>query len=341
MNRTAIAPLETVCRVLIAEPMQVKIQQALPPGISLDRFTQTTLTAIQTKPELVEAEHNSLYNAIVRAAVDGLMPDGRQGSINVYNTKVKLPGGQEKWIKKAQWLVMVEGCIHKLTKAGVHAYSVSVYANDEFELWNDEVGQHVRHRPPPRFGRRGERVGAFALGRVLSTGAVYVEPMDMDELKRVMKTSKSAELDKDGHATKGPWRDWPERMEQKSCLHRLDKRIGTSALSDDDYEEDGKEDQTKVVVPPMVVPEASVPVRGEGEKPKRPRALQKVIDQSEETTVPQGQSDGAAQEAAGAESGPVSGQASTKEQTGGTSGERYVDGVRQSAESDQTEDEIF
>lgn len=271
---TAIASLDTVCRVIGSDPMQIKIAQALPPGINLDRFTRTTLTAIQTKPEIVEAEHNSLYNAILRAAQDGLLPDGRQGAITVYRTKVRLTNGQEGWIPKAQWMPMVEGCIHKLTKAGVMAYAVSVYSNDDFEVWNDEVGQHVRHRPPPRFGKRGDRVGAFALGRVLSTGAVYVEPMDMDELRRVMKSSKSAELDKNGSATKGPWKEWPERMEQKSCLHRLDKRIGTSALTDDDHE--SEENQAK-----MENSEAmGLPERAAVETPKRPRALQKVIDQA-------------------------------------------------------------
>lgn len=273
MSKTAVAPIETVCRVIGSEPMQIKIQQALPGGVSLDKFTRTVLTAIQMKPEIVEAEHNSLYNSVVRAAQDGLLPDGRQGAIVAYSAKVRLPGGQDRWIKKAQWMPMVEGCIHKLTKAGVMPYAVSVYENDEFEIWNDEVGQHVRHRPPPRFGKRGNRVGAFALGKVIATGAVYVEAMDMDELRRAMKTSRSAEIDKDGNATKGPWKEWPERMEQKSCLHRLDKRIGSGALTDD---EEREEDPPQVVAPLQFVP-----LRDEVQnKPSRPSALQKVIDQA-------------------------------------------------------------
>jgi recombination protein RecT len=337
MSKTAIAPIETVCRVIGSEPMQLKIQQALPSGISLDRFTRTTLTAIQTKPEIVEAEHNSLYNSVVRAAADGLMPDGRQGAIVVYDTKVKLTNGQERWIKKAQWMVMVEGCIHKLTKAGVMAYAVSVYANDDFELWNDEVGQHVRHRPPPRFGKRGDRVGAFALGRVLATNAVYVEPMDMEELKRVMRKSKGASLDKDGNATKGPWREWPERMEQKSCLHRLDKRIGTSALTDEEYD-DGKEDQAQLPVAPVVLSDGPTPVHGESAGAKRPRALQKVIDQAEDTAGSQDQLAGAVPEAAGSGDSPVKNQ-TPETSTGVTPGAGKP--AAPENEIEQTGDELF
>lgn len=258
----ALAPIETVCRAILSPQMRANIQQALPPDVNLDRFTRTTLTALQTKPELAEADHQSLYNAVVRAAQDGLMPDGRQGAITVFNTNV---GTKDKprWVKKCQWMPMVEGCIHKLTKAGVAAYAVSVYANDDIELWNDDTGQHVRHKPVV-FGDRGERVGAYAVGRVIASGAVYIEAMNMEDLAKARAASKSPD--------KGPWADWTDRMEQKSALHRLDKRIGTSALMDEDYE-----DSTPVapVTPAPAVSAASRPTA-------RPKALQAVVDQAQQ-----------------------------------------------------------
>ncbi len=256
----ALAPIEVVCHALTSPQLRANIQQALPPDVNIDRFTRTTLTALQAKPELAEADRQSLYNSIVRAAQDGLMPDGRQGAITVFNTNVGTKD-KPKWIKKCQWMPMVEGCIHKLTKAGVMAYAVSVYANDDIELWNDDTGQHVKHRPVV-FGDRGERVGAYAVGRVIATGAVYIEAMNMEDLAKARKASKSPD--------KGPWADWTDRMEQKSALHRLDKRIGTSALTDEDYED------STPVAPVVAEPPSATPSKATG----RPRALQAVVDQT-------------------------------------------------------------
>lgn len=261
----ALAPIETVCRAITSPHMRSNIQQALPPDVSIDRFTRTALTALQTKPELAEADHQSLYNSVVKAAQDGLMPDGRQGALVVYNTNV---GTRDKprYVKKVQWMPMVEGCIHKLTKAGVSAYAVSVYSNDEIELWNDDTGQHVKHRPVV-FGDRGERVGAYAVGRVIATGAVYIEAMNKEDLHKARKASKSPD--------KGPWAEWTDRMEQKSALHRLDKRIGTSALTDEDYE-----DSTPAAPAPQPAAESQAS-RGTA----RPRALQAVVDSVQAQTT--------------------------------------------------------
>jgi recombination protein RecT len=214
--------LDQVCMTIDSPQMRDKFAQGLPPSITVDRFTRTALTAIQTKPDILECEPASIYSAIIKAASDGLLPDNRQGALVAFSAKVN-----GNWVKKAVFMIMVEGCIHKLTKAGVHAYAVSVYENDKISIWNDELGQHVKHEPVV-FGDRGARVGAFAMGRVIKTGAPYVEAMGMEELIKARNASKTPD--------KGPWVEWPDRMEQKTVLHRLDKRVGTSALLDEEFE---------------------------------------------------------------------------------------------------------
>lgn len=267
-NERAVVPMEIVVRTLQAPQMQGIIKQALPPNVTLDRFTRATLTAIQQNPSILEADRNSLYNAITRCAQDGLMPDGRQAAIVTFSTKVKTPKG-DVWVKKAQHMPMVEGIIYQLAKSGISAYAVSVYENDEFEAWNDENGQHVKHRPTKLGATRGPRIGAYATGKT-KDGWVYVEVMDMDDLEVPKRATK--QRDKDGNLT-GPWKDTPDRMEQKSCLHRLAKRIPSAALRDDDEFNESPPSATDVPAPPSTPAETPPP-----EQPKRSRALQAVID---------------------------------------------------------------
>src|SRR4051794_157466 len=57
------------------------LEDALPPTITPKRFVSVLMTALQNKPKLLECTFPSLWNACVRAAQDGLLPDGREGAI--------------------------------------------------------------------------------------------------------------------------------------------------------------------------------------------------------------------------------------------------------------------
>lgn len=265
-------PMVTVCRAIVDPAMTDKFKSVLPASVSLDRFTRVTITAIQQNPAVLDADRNSLYNACVNAASRGLMPDGKEGVLSVFNTKQG-----DQWVKKVQFMPMVEGIVKEMAKAGVKAYAVSVYANDEIDFWNDETGQHVKHKPIV-FGDRGERIGALAVATD-TDGRTYVEAMNRDELARVMAKSKSK--DREGNPT-GPWKDSPERMEQKTVLHRVRKRV--PIIGHDDIVERMQEDDALDYEPeqqptPAPAPEPVV------EKPKangkRPKGLQAVVDQAQ------------------------------------------------------------
>jgi recombination protein RecT len=238
---------------------QEQIKATLPESVSISRFTATTITAINHNPALLEADRQSLYNAIVKAAQDGLLPDGTDGVLNIYNTKIN----DREWIKKVQWQKMVGGIIKLFGKAGIPVYAVSVYEKDKIEIWNDDAGQHVKHVPVV-FGDRGERIGAFACA-TLPSGRTIIEAMNQEELARARDKSKNPE--------KGPWLDWPERMEQKTVLHRLSKRV---AVTDEKAAESlrslGDEFDEDEPAAPKAAPEPPP-----AEK-KRPRALQAVVD---------------------------------------------------------------
>jgi len=197
-----------------SDDFQRNLASQLPKHIPVERFTATTVVAINQNPDLLLADRPSLYNAILKASAEGLMPDGNDGVLNVYSTNVAPKGQSPNYVKKVQWQRMVGGIIKQFAKAGINAYVVSVYKNEQLEVWNDGDGQHVRHEPI-LFGDRGERVGALAVAK-MRDGTVRCEAMNMDDLAKAKQASKSPGV---------PWTTWPDRMEQKSCLHRLRKRV--------------------------------------------------------------------------------------------------------------------
>jgi phage RecT family recombinase len=271
--------LALVCRSVTDADMQAKIKQVLPASVSIDRFTRVTLTAIQNNPAVLDGDRGSLYSACLEAAKRGLLPDGKQGALVIFNTK-----DGDQWVKRISFLPMVEGIIAEMAKAGVKAYATSVYANDEIKFKNDDKGQHVEHIPVV-FGERGARLGAFACGTD-KDGTTYVEAMSADDIEKVRARSK--QRDKQTGAPKGTWLTDPERMEQKSALHRLRKRI--PLLSDDDFDTESEIEYAAPTQPAAGTqsvepskegssPATSVPASAPpGNGKHRPKALQAVVD---------------------------------------------------------------
>jgi recombination protein RecT len=256
--------VSTIVRTLAAREMQEVIRKTLPANVSQESFTQAAVAALKRNPQVFEkCDRASIYNAIVDAARDGLMPDGRQGALVAYGNVCK-------------FLIMPDGIIDKLAKLGITAYAASVYEGEKIRIWNDDRGQHIEHEPST-FGARGARIGAYAVGHVRSTGATYIEAVNTDDLRSIRAASRSK--DKNGNVV-GAWNDWPDRMEQKSALHRLERRL-PNVRSTDDYEDDEPRAGVTIDVPP---PE---PPKGNG----RPAALQRVVDQAAEEPPPHTEAD--------------------------------------------------
>lgn len=256
MNAVAIKQFN---RSLTSPDMVNHLGKLLPPGVGVDRFTRTTMVAIQNNPGVLEADRQSLYNAISRAAQDGLLPDGREAALIVYNTKAG------KLVRYGQ---MVEGVIKQLGKAGIHAYAASVYSNETVEIWNDDRGQHVTHKPVP-FGDRGQLVGVFASARIGEQ--TYVETMNIDEIDKVRASSRSGE--------NGPWKVWYDRMAQKSVLHRLKKRLPIldPAVSDSLRALDEENEDAQIIDIEEAAPTEQVQPE-QHEETDRPKGLQAVMD---------------------------------------------------------------
>jgi recombination protein RecT len=196
--------------------MKSHLAQALPAGIAADRFIRVTLTAIQLQPELLECERKSLLLACLRAANDGLMPDGREGAFVVFKDS-------KRKIKTAQWMPMYAGLLKKVRNTG-ELVSISanvVYERDHFDY---ELGDEERIVHKPAIGDRGKPIAAYAIAK-LKSGGIEREVMDATAIRQVQSVSRATSDD-------GPWAKWPDEMARKTVIRRLYKRLPSSTEMD-------------------------------------------------------------------------------------------------------------
>lgn len=197
-----------------------QIQMALPAHMQsqagIDRFKRIVITSINQNPELWTADRRSLFTSCVACAQDGLMPDGRDAALVIFNTKNK---ATDQWDKKVQYMPMISGIRKRMRNSGdvLSAVAEVVYENDRFDYrLGDEP--YIEHKPA--LSDRGKRLGAYAIIK-LKNGEVLREYMDVDELDQVKAVSKSGD--------KGPWGKWWGEMARKTVLRRCAKSAPTSS----------------------------------------------------------------------------------------------------------------
>lgn len=192
--------------------MKDQFKAALPNHISVDKFIRTVQTAVLTSPQLVLASKQTLFASAMKAAQDGLLPDGKEAAIVTFKNK--------RGECMASYIPMTYGILKKVRNSGELSSITAhiVYKKDKFEFYVDENGEHINHRPN-MFGDRGECVGVYALART-KDGAVYVEVLNREEIDAVKKSSK---------AKIGPWTGpFESEMIKKSAIKRLSKRLPMS-----------------------------------------------------------------------------------------------------------------
>jgi len=165
----------------------------LPRHISKEKFISTTVAAVKQNPDLLTADARTLFAAVTKAAQDGLMPDGREGVITVYNTKVKR-NGKEEWIKAAQWNPMTYGLRKRAKETDdIIIDAQVVHANDtegQGIIWEQGDEPHIIHRPAKLGTARGDMIGAYAIFK--KDGVIlHREVMDKDQIETTRNQSKA------------------------------------------------------------------------------------------------------------------------------------------------------
>lgn len=231
----------------IAQELGGKRQQfvaALPPQINADKFARVVMTALQADPKLANADRQSLWNACMKAAADGLLPDGREGALTIYSTK---SGNQ--WIDKVSWMVMIAGLRKKVRNSGdIATWEVeTVYEKDEFAYEKGD-NPHIKHRPFID-GDPGPARAFYSVAR-LKTGELTFDVMSRSQVEDVR--DKYSKKNRDGQFSPA-WVKSFDEMGKKTVARRHSKVLPMSTdlealltRDDDQYDLRGNEPQVPV-----------------------------------------------------------------------------------------------
>jgi recombination protein RecT len=222
MNKNEIATVR-----LQLDTMREQFEAVLPKHIPIDRFARVVLTAIQATPELFNVDRRSLWNAAMKAAQDGLLPDGRLGAIVIHKSK-RGP--------IATWMPMIAGIRQKVRNSGeIATWECNVvYAKDEFDYM---LGDEPRiHHKPAHGSDRGEVVAAYSVA-TLRTGEKSREVMWADQINKIRDAAR---------AQGGPWATHYEEMCRKTVAKRHAKVLPMSSDLDDLLRRDDDEDPSQV-----------------------------------------------------------------------------------------------
>lgn len=211
--KEARSPYEALKRQL--ETNKPEFKPLLGTDANVDKFVRVVLNSVLSNPDLIEADFRTLVTACMKAAQDGLMPDGREAVLNIYSTKVK-KGEREEWIKAVQYLPMVGGLVKKLYESGEVTYvdAAAVYANDKFTFRRGDDPK-LEHEPTLE-DDPGQVVAAYVVIK-LKSGEIKREVMPRRDIEAVRAASKSS--------GKGPWATWYDQQAIKSVIKRAYKQL--------------------------------------------------------------------------------------------------------------------
>lgn len=205
------------------EQRTLELDKALPKHIPVERFKRVVMTAIQNNPKLLTADRVTLFSSAMKAAQDGLLPDGREGALVIYNTKMKV-NGAEQWVDAVQWMPMIAGIRKKVRNSGEIATwdAKVVYEKDDF-YYEDGLELILRHKPYLD-GDPGPVKAAYSVCH-MKTGEVSVDVMPRWQIDRIRLLSKSKD--------RGPWVDHYAEMAKKTVARRHSKVLPMSTDLDD------------------------------------------------------------------------------------------------------------
>jgi recombination protein RecT len=207
------------------EQREASFQAALPRHIPVERFTRVILTAVQFTPELLECTRVSLFNAALKAAQDGLLPDGREAAMVV---RKNFRAGT----KEVSYQPMIAGIRKKARNSGdISSWDAHVVcANDHFQFQLGDNPQ-VNHSYDLK-QERGPMIGAYSVA-VMKDGSKSYEVMSIADINRIRDQSDGWKAFSAGKIKSTPWSTSPEEMARKTVARRHSKVLPMSSDLDD------------------------------------------------------------------------------------------------------------
>lgn len=255
-------------------------KNALPAHIPAERFARVVLTAVQQNPELLECDRKSLWGAAMKAAQDGLLPDGRDGAMVVRRAK----GGG----KAANWQPMIAGIRKKARNSGeISTWDAQVVRrgdNFQFQLGDSPQINHSYDLSV----ERGDVVGAYSVA-LLKDGSRSFEVMSIGEIHAIRDRSDAWKAFKAGIIKTTPWSTDEAEMCRKTVARRHSKVLPMSSDLDDLVRRDdelyqfGEAKAEAVKSRPKSLTSKLDAIAGIGEPVHK--EIESIIDDAEGTTI--------------------------------------------------------
>lgn len=202
-----VTPVEQLKNTIVQ--MRPQFLKALPKHISIDKFERALYTAVAATPKLAEMDRNSVLAACLKAANDGLLPDGKEAAL------VPFKGA-------AQYLPMFAGILKKMRNSGelLSIEANIVHKNDKFSY---RIGVDLLPVfEPDWFGERGEAIGVYAVGKT-KDGGLYVEIMNKADVYKTKAAGAGAS------SSYSPWNGpFEHEMWKKAVIRRIAKKMPSS-----------------------------------------------------------------------------------------------------------------
>ncbi len=195
-----------------------ELKMALPDHVPAERFQRATQTAVLSDPELLRCDRASLFQAVMKSAECGLMPNGQDAAL------VRFKG-------QVQFIPMFGGLLKLMRNSGeVVELLVDVVCNNDtfsYRLGDDANIEHV-----PELGERGVVVAAYAILKTKG-GGTYRAVMSRGEIEKIRNRSSGYRYAESKGKKNTPWHTDFEEMAKKTVLRRLAK---ICPLSTDDID---------------------------------------------------------------------------------------------------------
>lgn len=193
-----------------------EIASMLPNNVSKARFLNTAIAAVKQTPALLNATPRTLFASITKAAQDGLLPDGREGVINVYREKQP----DNSYENVASWNPMTHGLRKRARELDdIIVNAQVVYSADTFE-WLEGDEPKIVHKPAALTEERGEMLGAYAIFKDENGAILHREVMSGKQINAVKEQSKAK--------TGLMWTKFPEEAWRKTVIRRGFKTVPVS-----------------------------------------------------------------------------------------------------------------
>ena len=254
------------------QQMHPEFEKVLPKGVTVEKFVRTVITAVQTNPALADPHvRGSMLTSCMKAASDGLMPDGKESVLLIRNNKVKTPDG-DKWQKEVTYQAMVAGDIKFMRqRAGVASLAARVVHQNDTYLFVYGDNERFEHTPMMAGADlRGPIIGAYVIAH-MENGAIERELMTCDEIENTRGQSKQ----KDSLM----WTKFYSEGCKKTVIKRLRKRLPGAEMAADEDEFDDVPDAVQIESPK---PDTS----GQVGVTARNSALQHIVDTAKPASAP-------------------------------------------------------